>query len=115
MVNRGHDLIAHLDELGAVAAEVGHTLSSKLREYVTYMNDFDPNSQHWRYPEVKAKKGMLLSPSHGTKEIDVGHFVESSNQAFDELDEICYWRWERENQRMMEEAGIGYGEAAEAE
>ena len=106
VLKRGHDLIKHLGELDTVAAEVGHTLSAELREYVTYMNEFDPDSQHWRYPEVKKNKGMLLTPSRGTEEINVPHFVASSNHAFDELDQICERLWNEEYKRILTDAGI---------
>jgi hypothetical protein len=101
-------LIQHLEDIRKLAANVGHDLSKELEEYVTYMHQFDPTAQDWRYPETKTKAGM--QSSKGSIEIDIKHFIEASNRVFDELEDIGWDLSSRENARMMEELGINFSD-----
>jgi hypothetical protein len=108
VLSRSHGLIQHLEDIRKLAANVGHDLSKELEEYVTYMHQFDPTAQDWRYPETKTKAGM--QSSKGSIEIDIKHFIEASNRVFDELEDIGWDLSSRENARMMEELGINFSD-----
>jgi hypothetical protein len=115
VVGRVHGLVSHLPDLRDVARDVGHDVSPELEEYIKQMHDFDSSSQEWRYPELH---GAARPTSGATSQFDVPHFVERSESAFDELDEIANQLSHRKWLQILVDEGIDpydQGEEPDAE
>ena len=105
VLKRSHSLTEHIDDLRALASTMGRRLSTDLEDYIGQKYEYDPNSQTWRYPEVR-RDDKKLAPSKATEEFDLKHFVEASENALNELEEMGWELNSIEQSRLLKELGI---------
>ena len=102
VVERGHNLLAQVNDLSVMADDAGLPLSQEFLSNLAELQKFDPGSFHSRYPEDKDGKRLLTDEAASISLETLGDGAETL------LDDIMWIGMEFDQQLLREELGEEY-------